>query len=82
MKGSQSVVETMIRLAGGPRTITEKVNLDLYIQQADAYDKLTDSTWDKILQGVAIMHTDHPFLSVRTREIRQWCQGDQFKKIL
>ncbi|OQZ00600.1 MAG: peptidase M48 [Candidatus Brocadia sp. UTAMX2] len=82
MKNAKPVVETMIRLAGGPKSITEKVNLDLYIQQADAYDKLTDSTWDKILQGVAIMQTDHPFLSVRTREIRHWCQSDQFKKIL
>ena len=82
MKGSQSVVETMIRLAGGPKSITGKVNLDLYLKQAEAYDKLQESQWDKFLQGVAVMNLDHPFLSVRAREITRWCQTEQFQHIV
>ena len=82
MKGSQSVVETMIRLAGGSKSITGKVNLDLYLKQAEAYDKLHESQWDKFLQGVAVMKMDHPFLSVRAREITRWCQTEQFQCIL
>ncbi len=65
MKGSSSVVETMIRLAGGPKSITGTVSLDLYLQQAEAYDKLQESHWDRFLQGIAVMNMDHPFLSVR-----------------
>ncbi len=82
MKGSQSVVETMIRLAGGPKSITGKVNLDLYLKQAETYDKLQESQWDKFLQGVAVMNLDHPFLSVRAREITRWCQTEQFQHIV
>ena len=32
MQGSSSVVETMIRLAGGPKSITANVSLDLYLE--------------------------------------------------
>lgn len=82
-KGSESVVETMIRLAGGPKSITENVNMELYCQQADAYTKMIEeSEWNMMLQGVAIMNQNHPFLAVRTKEIINWCKGDQFRKIL
>lgn len=82
MKGNQSVVETMIRLAGGSKSITGKVNLDLYLKQAEAYDKLQESQWDKFLQGVAVVNMDHPFLCVRAREITRWCQTEQFQHIV
>ncbi|OPY55899.1 MAG: heat shock protein HtpX [Pelotomaculum sp. PtaU1.Bin035] len=83
MEDHQPVVDTMIRLAGGPKSITGKVNIELYIKQAEAYDKLIDeSIWDRILQGVAIMNADHPFLAVRTREIMKWSQSDHMQRIL
>jgi Zn-dependent protease with chaperone function len=82
MKGSKSVVETMMRLAGGPRSITAKVNVERYLEQAEAFDKLQESQWDKFLQAMAVMNMDHPFLSVRAREITRWCQTDHFTKIL
>jgi len=82
LKDPRSVVETMIRLAGGPKSITGKVNIDLYIKQAEAYDKLQDSSWDKLLQGIAILDAEHPFLAVRTREITQWCASEHFQRLL
>lgn len=82
MKDPRPVVDTMIRLAGGPKAVTDEVNVDLYMKQAEAYDKLIDSQWDKLLQGVAIMHASHPFLSVRTREIMQWAESEQFRKLV
>jgi Zn-dependent protease with chaperone function len=83
MEDHKPVVDIMIRLAGGPKSITGKVNLDLYIKQAEAYDKLVDeSLWDKILQGIAIMNVDHPFLSVRTREIIKWGKSDHLQRII
>ena len=73
-----SMVNVMIRLAGGPRSITQNINVDLYIQQADAYDELTESTWDQFLQFLAIKDRDHPFMAVRAREIVHWCQTPEF----
>lgn len=82
MKGPQPVVDTMVRLAGGPKSITSKINMDLYIEQAAAYDKLLESKWDKFLQNFAFRMYEHPVLSLRSREIIKWCESDHFQKIL
>lgn len=82
MGDARPVVDTMIRLAGGPKSLTGNVNLDLYLKQADAYDHLQESQWDKALQGLAIMNAEHPFPAVRAREITRWCATDQFKKVI
>ena len=79
---SKPIISTLIRLAGGPRAITQGVNLDAYIEQAAAYEKLADSTWDKTLQNVAVQFSDYPFLAVRAREINQWTTTDQFQRLV
>jgi len=75
------VVETMIRLAGGPKAITKDVNIDLYLKQADAYDRLQESSWDRLLQTWAVLTKDHPFASVRAREIMRWSETDHFQRL-
>lgn len=82
LKSPTPVIETMIRLAGGPKSITGKINLELYMQQADSYDKLLEGNWDKMLQNFAVMNMQHPFASVRTREISRWCDGPEFPKVI
>jgi Zn-dependent protease with chaperone function len=83
MGGALPVVETMIRLAGGPAKFTGKVNVELYVRQAEAYDELCNgSAWDKTLQNMAIMESSHPFPSVRAREITRWCETDDFRRLM
>lgn len=76
------VVETMIRLAGGPKHLTSEVNLDEYVAQADEYDRLKSAGWDGVLQKVATAYLDHPFTSVRTREIIAWCGTESFERLV
>lgn len=80
--GPKPIVSTMIRLAGGPRSITDGINLEAYIAQAADYDKLGESIWDKVLQTFAISDQDHPFLSVRAREISQWAATEHFQRVV
>jgi Zn-dependent protease with chaperone function len=82
MSGSKPVVETMVRLSGGPKSITQSVDLELYAQQADAYDKLMESDWDSFLVGTVAMQQQHPFHAVRVREIIRWCKTPQFKMLI
>jgi Zn-dependent protease with chaperone function len=79
---AKPVVETMIRLAGGPIKITEKVDIAEYAAQADAYEVMKEKKWDKILQTVAIAYQDHPFTSVRTKEIIAWCNMEYFTRLV
>lgn len=81
--GADSIMETMIRLSGGPKSITEKVDVDLYAQQAEEYHDFQESSWwDKMLQGFQIMWMSHPLAAVRVREIRSWCGQDRFRQIV
>ena len=83
MGGHDSVVDTMLRLAGGPKSITDKINKELYLQQAADYEQLIgDSKWDKALQYLAMMTNSHPFTSVRAFEIKKWCESDRFRQIM
>lgn len=82
MRSPLPMMEAMVRLAGGPKSITGAIDFQLYMQQAQAYDKLLESTWDKVIQSFAVMQRDHPLNSVRCRELSKWCQGDDFKRIL
>jgi hypothetical protein len=80
--GPQSVVESMVRLASGPKDLTANVDLGVYDRQAEEYDKLLENDWDRLVQGYGIMFNDHPYPSVRCREIRKWCQSDHFRRLM
>ncbi len=82
MGGSKPVVNTIIRLAGGPKSITNDVDLELYMAQSRAYDKLMESGWDSLLQGLIIARQTHPYLSVRAREITRWCAEPDFENLM
>ena len=82
MGGSKPAVNTLIRLAGGPKSITNDVDLELYMAQSRAYDKLMESGWDSLLQGLIIARQTHPYLSVRAREITRWCAEPDFEELM
>lgn len=83
MRGAEPVMKTMVRLAGGKASITDRVNLQLYMTQAADYEALmSSSTWEKALQFLALAENSHPFLSVRASEVSQWCQSEAFQQIL
>lgn len=78
----ETVSRMMVRLAGGPRSITENVNIEEWAKQADQYEAIrNDGTWNKTLQTLAVMNTDHPFAAVRVREILKWGDSTQYRNI-
>ena len=83
MRQSEPIVTTMMRLAGGGKTLAEQVNRDLYLKQAVDFKELADKNlWNKILQLLALMENDHPFLSVRASEIDKWCTDKRYLDII
>lgn len=83
IRGSDPVVTTMIRLAGGGKELTGKVNRELYLNQAVDFKELTNkNNWNKLLQFLALMNNNHPFLSVRSSEIDKWCKEQKFTDII
>lgn len=77
------VSRTMLRLAGGPRSITDTVNMEEWAKQAEQYEDLrTSNAWNKFLQAYAVMGSDHPFSTVRAREVMKWGNTKQYENII
>lgn len=73
------VSRVMARLAGGPKKLTENINMREWAKQADMYDEIrTDGMWNKALQLYVTMGRDHPFNAVRVREILKWGESSQY----
>jgi Zn-dependent protease with chaperone function len=83
MGDHRAMSTTMVRLAGGPKAITGEVDIELYMKQAEEYDRLVhDSAWDRMLQYLAVKDRSHPFCSVRAREIANWVRSPEFGQAL
>lgn len=80
--GPLTATSMLARLAGGPKDITSKLNLVELAEQADLYDAFCKSgLWNKALQTYAVMDQDHPFTSVRVRELLKWTDTHQYKAL-
>ena len=80
--GPKSIISVMSRLAGGPKAITDEINLVELAEQADKYDAIgKDGAWNRVLQTYAVLGNDHPFTTVRIRETLRWVASDQYKEL-
>ena len=80
--GPKTATSMLARLAGGPMSITSKLNLVELAEQADLYDAFCKSgLWNKALQTYAVLDQDHPFTSVRVRELLKWTESQQYKTL-
>ena len=74
------VARSMARLSGGPKEITDELNMIEWAQQADKYDQIrNDGLWNKALQISVIAGQSHPFSAVRVREILKWANSPQYR---
>lgn len=73
---------TMVRLAGGPKSITQNINYDEWMKQAYEYERIcNDGVINKAMQLNATLMLDHPFCAVRVKEIREWGFSEEYKRI-
>lgn len=76
------VASSMARLAGGPKSITNNLNMIEWAKQADSYEEIKNNgLWNKALQLSVIIGQSHPFFAVRVREILKWGQSPQYHSL-
>ncbi len=81
--GPKSTASMLARLAGGPKSITSELNLEELAEQADLYDAFCkNGLWNKTLQTYAVMDQDHPFTSVRVREMLKWTESEDYSNLV
>lgn len=78
----ETIARVMVRLSGGPKSITDNVDIEEWARQADQYEAIrNDGAWNKALQIYAVMGVNHPFAAVRVREIIKWGQTAKYQNI-
>ena len=81
--GPQVAASMLARLAGGSKIITTNLDLSEWAAQADEYDALCKrGFWNKTLQTYAVLNQNHPFTSVRIREMLLWIDSDEYKQLI
>lgn len=76
------VSRVMVRLAGGPKSLTNDVNLDEWVMQSEKYEDIcSGNLWDQALQLYERLDMTHPFHAVRVNEIRKWGKTSQYQRL-
>jgi Zn-dependent protease with chaperone function len=80
--GSKEIIETQIRLAGGPKSITDKINVEEFAAQSKAFEQLNENKWDKFLHGISELGKTHPASAIRVNEILRWTEQPHFQHLV
>ncbi len=76
------VAKVMVRLSGGPKTITSDVNVEEWVKQANLYEEIkNDGIINKAMQIYATMGLNHPYAATRVREILKWGKTSAYHNI-
>lgn len=77
------VVQTaLVKLAGASKSLLPEINIKEILKQAD---ELKDMDEELFVRAMKMYHTafrSHPFPIIRIKEIHNWSQSNQYKKIL
>ena len=78
-ESAEPVIETMMRLAGGTLHLDEEIDRDLFIEQAEEYQKMTaGDELNKALEFWLNCSSSHPLLAVRAQQVRAWAATPVF----
>ncbi len=73
MKDASVVARTMMHIAGGASKTVGEINLDLFLEQAEEYEKyISQSQKSKILQKWEARSHSHPYPALRAAEVLKW----------
>ncbi|WP_199249492.1 M48 family metallopeptidase [[Phormidium] sp. ETS-05] len=78
----KTVASVLMKLAGGSPTLAPQLNLDAFLAQARAYDKISSSAIGQMLQEAQTAQLTHPLPVLRAREIDIWASSKEYESLL
>jgi Zn-dependent protease with chaperone function len=82
VRDSQVVMSTLMKLAGGSPKLSPLLNLEAFIEQAQAYDVASETEWGEVLKGTQTAQLTHPLPVLRAREIDRWANSQEYNLLL
>lgn len=76
------VMSVLMKLAGGSPTLAPQLNLDAFIEQARAYDSVSNTELGELLKSAQTAQLTHPVPVLRAREIDRWASSQNYQSLL
>lgn len=76
------VMSVLMKLAGGSPTLAPQLNLDAFIQQARAYDQMSESQLGELLKNAHTQQLSHPVPVIRAQAIDRWGSSSDYQRLL
>ena len=76
------IMSVLMKLAGGSPTLAPQLNLEAFIQQAEAYDTAISDDLGETLRMLQNAQLTHPVPVIRAREIDRWASSSQYHNLL
>ena len=81
MQHPDTVLSSLMKLAGGTRGEEEHLDLHEFIAQSDEYRENRDIL-DRVYKLLNVLGATHPFSVVRVAELRMWIESGRYEEIL
>ena len=76
------VEKTMLKLAGSARSLLPELSIKEVLKQADELKDMDDELFVRAMKMYHTAFRSHPFPIIRIKELHNWSQSNQFRKIL
>ncbi|MEO0491323.1 MAG: M48 family metallopeptidase [Cyanobacteria bacterium J06659_2] len=76
------VASVLMKLSGGSPTLAPQLNVDAFLEQARAYDAISQNQLGEALKEVRNRELTHPVPVLRAREIDRWASSKDYQKLL
>ena len=78
----QVIMSVLMKLAGGSPTLAPQLNLEAFIEQARAYDQMSNSQLGELLKNAQNEQLSHPVPVIRAQAIDRWASSADYQTLL
>jgi Zn-dependent protease with chaperone function len=75
-------VSSLLKMVGGSQKLMDDLNPHEFAKQADLYEDMEEDFQSLYFKLMLIRNQTHPFPAVRAREIEEWGQSEQYRRLL
>ncbi len=76
------IMSVLMKLAGGSPSLAPQLNLEAFIEQARAYEIISEDSLGETLKALHTEQLTHPVPVIRAREIERWASTAQYHNLL
>lgn len=78
----KTVASVLMKLAGGSPTLAPLLNIDAFLEQARAYESISNTEMGQMLKTMHTASLSHPVPVLRAKEIDRWASSQDYQNLL